>query len=183
MPRSFLLSYGPPPSLSLSRLLLIPLTRFPILDQGIEGALGVREELLRGVVLDDLALVHHHHLVRVQDRVQAMCHRQTSRIGELLSNGFLNGSIGFNIHRSCGLVHDDDARLGEKGARNAEELSLPNAKVASVVLYSILKTADGTLELSSPNALKRKGDEGQKSRGEGGEEDTRPPSTVRQCTS
>lgn len=72
-------------------------------------------------------LCHSHSLVTVHDGVEPMSNGDSRAVGELLLDGRLDKVIGLYIHRSSGLIHDQNLGFPKQSPGQAQQLLLPYA--------------------------------------------------------
>src|ERR1700687_4903189 len=75
-----------------------------------------------GSTLDDLAAFHHHYLVAVLDRTQAV--RDDDAAASTPSQALIDPDLSRGIERTGRFVEDQDAGLAHQGAGNFESLAL-----------------------------------------------------------
>ena len=75
-------------------------------------------------VLDNLAVLEHDDQVGVADRRQAMGDHERGAVGEQRPQRLLDRPLRPDVDRRRRLVEDEDARVGEQGAREGDELAL-----------------------------------------------------------
>lgn len=122
-----------------------------------EDAVRLLQQNVRLVELNRAARIHHEHSVRIDDCVQPMRHRQNCTFGEFYSNRLLNERISSeNINKTLDkkadlrpvsknslllwvnvrrrLVENENSIFPQNCSRQAEQLSLSDAEIASVGL-------------------------------------------------
>lgn len=57
------------------------------------------------------------------------------------------------VHRSGGLVHDDDAGLRQEGSGDTQQLPLPHRKVGPAVLDAVLQPPHAAIHAGAPQTL------------------------------
>ena len=83
--------------------------------------------------LDNLAVAHYQNAVGVADRRQAVRHHKACAAGHKLVECRLHLQLGARIDTRSRLVQQQDSRVGEHDARNAQQLLLALAKRAAVL--------------------------------------------------
>lgn len=72
-------------------------------------------------------LCHPHSPVTVHDGVEPVSNGDSRAVGELLLDGHLDQVISLYIHRSSGLIHDQNLGFPKQGPGQAQQLPLPYA--------------------------------------------------------
>ena len=83
--------------------------------------------------LDNLAVAHHQNAVGVADGAQAVRHDKACATGHELVECRLHLQLGARVDTRGRLVQQQDSRVGEHDARNAQQLLLALAKRAAVL--------------------------------------------------
>ena len=91
------------------------------------------QQLLVRALLDDLAIVDDDDLVRIADRGQAMGNDETGAAFHQAQQRFLDARFGARVHAGGGFVEDEDARVGQDGAGDGQQLALSLAEVAGAL--------------------------------------------------
>ena len=91
-------------------------------------ALKVVEQVVGRVKLRALTLIHHQHVVVVDDGVQAVRDGQHRGVHEGLPYRPLDLLVGFLVHVGRGFVHDQDFRVDRQGPPQAEQLLLTHGE-------------------------------------------------------
>src|SRR5689334_9813965 len=94
----------------------------------IEAA-GV-EQLLVRALLNDLAVVDDHYLVRIADGAEAVGDDEAGAALAQAEQGLLDADLGAGVNAAGGLVQDQDSRVGQDGAGDGQELALSLAEIA-----------------------------------------------------
>ena len=106
-------------------------------------------------------LLHHHHQVWVDDRVQTMRYRQHSAVCELAPDGSLDDLVSGHIHIRSRLIQHQDLVLVENGSRQTDELLLTSwedcVRIRAHSLHSFLQRSHVLSQLHilqcSPDSL------------------------------
>ena len=100
------------------------------------------EEFLVRAALDDAAFVQDDDLVGVLDGAEAVGDGDGGAAGHELLEGLLDAALGLGVERGGGLVEDEDGRVLEDGAGDADALALaageldaPVADIGVVALF------------------------------------------------
>src|SRR5215470_11430791 len=93
------------------------------------------EQFLMATALDDLARFHHQDDVRIADRRKPMRDNETRSIPAQLTHGVLDQQLGAGVHRTGGLVENEQLRTGQERARDGDQLLLTCADVAPVIAH------------------------------------------------
>ena len=113
-------------------LLRVPLLLFEHLA---EDTLFVGHEGLGRVEFDGHALVHHKHLITLDDGVESVGDAHDCCSQEFLINELLNCLFGDHIDVRGGFVEDDDFVAAEDSPDDADELALADAEVLAFLLH------------------------------------------------
>ena len=83
------------------------------------------DQLIVSAALDDFSVLQHDNAVGVADGGQAMGDDQSSPISYQSLERFLHGAFAFIIERAGSLIEDDQRRVFEEEAGDADSLPLP----------------------------------------------------------
>ena len=83
-----------------------------------------REQLVVRAALDDLAVLERQHLVGVADGAQAVGDDERGPPVQQLLERVLDQPLGARVDRRGRLVQDQDARVGQRRARDRQQLAL-----------------------------------------------------------
>ena len=73
------------------------------------------------------------HLVRIADGGQAVGDDEAGAAVHQAQQRFLDSGFGARVHAGGGLVQDEDARVGQDGAGDGQQLTLALAQVAGAL--------------------------------------------------
>lgn len=90
-------------------------------------------QFLGAAKLGDFAVTQHEDAIEIGNGAQPVRNDKERGVGELLANGPLDERVGAHVHGRGGLVEDHDARAGDDGAGQAEELALALGEVQTAL--------------------------------------------------
>jgi len=96
---------------------------------GVDAVLG--EEAVVGAAFDDAAVVEDEEEVGVADGAEAVCDDEARAALEKGSQGLLDEAFGLRVHGAGRFVEDEDARCGDHGAGDGDELPFSGAEVST----------------------------------------------------
>src|SRR5581483_8978835 len=112
------------------------------------------EQLVVGAALDDPAVVDDEHLVGVADGREAVGDHEAGAAAQQLLERALDLPLGPSVDAGGRLVEDQDARVGERGARDREELPLPLAQPTAALaehrLVALRQPLDEVVRVGEP---------------------------------
>ena len=85
-------------------------------------------------LLDDPALVHHDDLVGLADRREAVGDDERGPAPQQAPQRRLDQALGLGVDAARRLVQDQDARIGQQGAGEGEQLPLPDREADAALL-------------------------------------------------
>jgi hypothetical protein len=89
------------------------------------------EQLLVGTLFDNLPLVDHNHVIGIANGAQAVGDDKARPAFHQPQEGFLDARLGARVYRAGGFIQDQYSRVGENGAGDGQQLTLPLAEIAS----------------------------------------------------
>ena len=89
---------------------------------------------------NNAAFVHHNYFVRALDGTEAVGNRYGGTGTHEPVEGILHAALGFGVKRGRGFVQDQDGRVLEDGAGDADTLPLAAAELDAAVTYSIMNS-------------------------------------------
>src|SRR5207244_5135313 len=91
-------------------------------------AAALRIEAFVRAALDDAAGLHDEDLLGAADGGEAVRNNKRGAAAHQVAQAFLNQRLGFRVQARSGFVQDEDARIGENGARDGNALLLAAGK-------------------------------------------------------
>ena len=106
---------------------LLAITELSIIEAGVEAVLGEEGGVV--ALFDDLALIQDVDAVGSADGAQAVGDDDGGASCSSRSQALLDQGFGDGVDIGGGLVQDEDARVGQDGAGDADELALADGEV------------------------------------------------------
>jgi len=82
-----------------------------------------------GAALDNLALLNHQNLIGLGDGAEPMGDYETGAIAQESIDRGLHQCLSAGVNAACRLIQNENARIHQHGAGNADELTLALAEV------------------------------------------------------
>ena len=89
----------------------------------VDAAVSEQVDVLAS--LNDLALMEYEYEIGVPDRAETVGNDETGSVLQQELQGPLDANLGHRIDAAGGFVQDQDTGIGEHGAGEADQLSLP----------------------------------------------------------
>jgi hypothetical protein len=84
-----------------------------------------RDEILRRIILDDDAMLHHQHPIGNSHRRQPVRDDDGGAVGEQGREALLHESLGMNVERCGRFIRNQHHRIGDECPREREQASRP----------------------------------------------------------
>ena len=93
------------------------------------------DQLVVGALLGDLAVLEHHDPARLADRGEAVGDHDRGAAGEQAPEALLDARLGVEIDVRGRLVQDEDARVGDQGSGERDQLALAGRELGAALAY------------------------------------------------